>query len=75
MEISTAIVLLTVNLIILSLVIIAMIVVIIILVVKLNKIARSVQQTTAHVASVTEWFSPIKVFGGIAAAIQSLKKR
>lgn len=75
MEVSTAITLLTINLIVLSAVIILMIVAIIVLAVKLNKIASNVQQTTSHIASITEWFSPIKVFGEIAKVITSFKKR
>jgi len=63
MEVSTAIALLTINLVVLSLVIILVIVAAIVLVVKLNKIASNVQQTTNNVANITEWFSPVKVFG------------
>lgn len=62
MDIPTAITLLTVNVIILSIVIILVIIAVIILVVKLNKIADSVQQTTTHIARITEWLSPAKVF-------------
>ncbi len=75
MEISTSITLLTINLIVLSVVIIAMIIVIIMLAVKLNKIAHNVQQTTAHVARITEWFSPFKVFNELTKAISSVRKR
>ena len=75
MEVSTAITLLTINLIVLSAVIILMIIAIIVLAVKLNKIASNVQQTTSHIASITEWFSPMKVFGEIAKVITSFKKR
>lgn len=72
MEVSTAITLLTINLVVLSLVIILVIVAAIILVVKLNKIARNVQQTTNNVANITEWFSPVKVFGEL---VKAFKKR
>ncbi len=65
MEVSTAITLLTINLIVLSAVIILVIIAAIILVVKLNKIASNVQQTTNNVANITEWFSPVKLFGEI----------
>jgi heme/copper-type cytochrome/quinol oxidase subunit 2 len=75
MDVATAITLLTINLIVLSVVIILVIVVTIILVVRLAKIANNVQQTTAHVASITEWFSPFKVFSEITKAINSFKKR
>lgn len=75
MDTATVITLLTVNLIVLSVVIIALIVVAIILVVKMNKIAGNVQQTTANVASITNWFSPVKVFTELANAIRSIKKR
>lgn len=74
MDISTAITLLTINLIVLSVVIISLIIVAIVLVVKLNKIASSVQQTTHNVASITEWFSPVKVFSELAKVITSFKK-
>ena len=62
MDVSTAITLLTINLVVLSLVIILVIIAAIILVVKINKIARNVKQTTTNVAHITEWFSPVKVF-------------
>ena len=75
MEVSTAITLLTVNLIVLSVVIVLLLVVAIILIVKLNKIAGNIQQTTSNVASITDWFSPVKLFGEIANAIKSFKKR
>lgn len=75
MDIATAITLLTINLVVLSVVIIALLVVAIVLIVKLNKIASSVQQTTHNVASITEWFSPAKVFGELAKAISSFRKR
>ena len=75
MEVTTAISLLTINLIVLSAVIILMIIAIIVLAVKLNKIASNVQQTTSHIASITEWFSPMKVFGEIAKVISTFKKR
>jgi len=66
MDIATAITLLTVNLIVLSVVIVLLLVVVIILIVKLNKVANNVQQTTANIASITEWFSPVKLFSEIA---------
>lgn len=75
MEVSTAITLLTINLIVLSAVIILMIIGIIVLVIKLNKIAHNVQETTSHIASATEWLSPVKVFSEIAKVITSFKKR
>lgn len=75
MDVTTAITLLTINLIILSVVIILVIIATILLVVKLNKIAGNVKQTTDHVASITEWFSPFKVFTELAKAINSIKKR
>lgn len=75
MDVSTAIALLTVNLIVLSIVIVLLLVVVIVLVIKLNKIANSVQQTTANIANITEWFSPVKLFGEAAKAIKSFKKR
>ena len=75
MEVQTAITLLTINLIVLSVVIILLLVVTIILIVKLNKVAKNVQQTTANVAHITDWFSPVKVFGEIANLFTSFKKR
>jgi len=72
MEVTTAISLLTINLIVLSLVIILVIVAAIVLVVKLNKIAKNIQQTTTHVANITEWFSPVKVFSEL---VKVFKKR
>lgn len=74
MEIGTAITLLTINLIVLSVVIILVIVATIILVVKLGKIASNVQQTTNNVASITEWFSPVKVFSEVAKLFTSKKR-
>ena len=74
MDIPTAIVLLTVNLIVLTVVIVTVLIVAIVLIVKLNKVASNVQQTTSNVASLTEWFSPVKVFGEIAKAINSIKR-
>ncbi len=74
MDTATAITLLTINLIVLSVVIVLLLVVTIVLIVKLNKIAGNIQQTTSNVASITEWFSPVKLFGEIANAIKSFKK-
>lgn len=75
MDVSTAIALLTVNVIVLSVVILALIIIIIVLLVKLNKIASNVQQTSANIASATEWFSPMKIFSEIAKVVSSIKKR
>lgn len=75
MDTTAVITLLTINLIVLSVVIIALLIATAILVVKMNKIVRNIQETTAHVASATEWLSPVKVFTELAAAIRSLKKR
>jgi ABC-type cobalt transport system substrate-binding protein len=75
MEVGTAITLLTINLIVLSVVIVLLLVVVIILVVKLNKIAGNVQQTTSNIASITEWFSPVKLFSEVAKVFTSFKKR
>jgi hypothetical protein len=75
MDVSTAITLLTINLIVLSLVIITIIVVAIVLIVKLNKVAKNVQVATANVAHISEWFSPVKVFGELAKAITKFKNR
>lgn len=74
MDTTTVVTLLTINLVVLSVVIIAMIVATIILVIKMNKIASNIQQTTAHVASATEWLSPVKVFTELANAIRTFKK-
>ena len=74
MDTTTVITLLTINLIVLSVVIIAIIVAAIILVLKMNKIASNIQETTKHVASVTEWLSPVKVFTEIFNAFRSVKK-
>ncbi|MFZ1249923.1 MAG: hypothetical protein WAR37_00515 [Candidatus Microsaccharimonas sp.] len=75
MEIQTAITLLTINVIVLSLVIITLIVAAIVLSVKLNKIASNVQQTAANIVNVTNWLSPVKVFGELSKALRSIKKR
>lgn len=75
MDVTTAITLLTVNLIVLSIVIVVMIIMAIVLIVKINKIAHNVQQTTSNVASITDWFSPVKVFTELAKAIRSIKNR
>lgn len=75
MEVSTAITLLTINVIILSLVIIVIIIAATVLIVKLNKVAKNVEATTAHLASITEWFSPVKVFSAMTHAFKSLRKR
>lgn len=75
MEVSTAIALLTINLVILSVVIITIIVVGIILVVKLNKVAQSVKQAAENAVRITDWFSPVKVFGAFAVAVAKFKKR
>jgi outer membrane murein-binding lipoprotein Lpp len=74
MDVSTAIMLLTINVIVLTVVILTVLIVAIVLIVKLNKVASNVQQTTSNVASLTEWFSPVKVFGEIAKAINSIRK-
>ncbi len=74
MDTTTVITLLTINLIVLSVVIIAIIVAAIILVLKMNKIASNIQETTKHVASATEWLSPVKVFTEIFNAFRSVKK-
>jgi len=72
---ATAITLLTINLIVLSVVIVLLLVVAIVLIIKLNKIAGNVQQTTANVASISDWFSPAKVFGEIVKTIRTIKNR
>lgn len=74
MDTATAITLLTINVIVLSVVIVLLLVVTIVLIVKLNKIAGNIQQTMSNVANITEWFSPVKLFGEIANAIKSFKK-
>jgi len=75
MEVSTAISLLTVNLVVLSLVIIVIIVVGILLIVKLNKIAANVKQATENAAHITDWLSPVKVFTELAKAVSKFKNR
>lgn len=75
MEEATIIMLLTINLIVLSVVIITLIIIAIMLAVKLNRIAHNVKETTANVASITNWFSPVKVFQELAQAIKALKKK
>ena len=75
MDVNTAIVLLTINVIVLSVVIALLLISTIVLIVKLNKVAKNIQETTAHVASVTEWFSPVKVFSEAYKVVQSFKKR
>ena len=75
MDVEAAITMLTINLIVLSIVIVALIIVTIVLVVKLNKIASTIQQTSSHVASITEWFSPVKVFSEVARVVNSFRKR
>lgn len=75
MDTATVITLLTVNLIVLSVVIITMIIVAIVLTIKLNKIAGNVQQTTENMASITSWFSPVKVFSEFAQAIRTIRKK
>ena len=75
MEVSTAISLLTINLIVLSVVILLIMIVTVFLIIKLNKIASNVQQTTSNIASITEWFSPVKLFGEVAKVFTSFKKR
>ena len=75
MDEATIIALLTINLIVLSVVIITLIIVAIVLAVKLNKIASNVKETTANVASITNWFSPVKLFQELASAINSIRKK
>lgn len=74
MDVATAIMLLTINVIVLTVVILTVLIVAIVLIVKLNKVAHNVQQTTSNVASLTEWFSPVKVFGEIGKLINSVRK-
>lgn len=73
MDVSTAIVLLTINVIVLSLVIISLIIVTVILIAKLNKVATNVEKTTSNVAHMTEWLSPVKLFTEAAKAFRSTK--
>lgn len=73
MEVSTALTLLTVNLIVLSLVIILVIIAVIVLAVKLNKIASNVQRTTTKFAHIAEWLSPAKVFSEFMKAFSKRK--
>lgn len=75
MDISTAITLLTINVIVLSIVIVLLLVVTIVLIAKLNKVASNVQQTTANVARFTEWFSPVKLFSEVAKVVTTFKKK
>jgi len=75
MDITTAISLLTVNVIVLSIVILALLIIIIILLVKLSKIANNVHQVSKNIAATTEWLSPTKVFSVIGSLFQSFKKK
>jgi hypothetical protein len=62
-ESNTIVVLLTVTVILLSVVIIAMLAALTIVLIKLNHLAKRVNATADHLATATEWLSPVKVFG------------
>jgi len=57
----TIIVLLTVTVVLLSVVIVTMLTAVTIVLIKLNRLAKNVNVTAQHLASATEWLSPVKV--------------
>ena len=71
---ATIVTLLTIAVILLSLVIIALLAAVTIVIVKVNHIAKSVDQITGNLASATDWLSPVKVFSEVTKAIQHIRK-
>jgi hypothetical protein len=63
---TTIITLLTIAVILLSIVIIALLAAVVMVVVKVNRIAKSLDDITSNVASATAWLSPMKLFSEAA---------
>lgn len=62
----TLVILLTIAVILLSIVIIALLAAAVVVIVKINHIARNVEEVTHNLSHVTDWFVPTKVFGAVA---------
>lgn len=65
-DMQTAIILLSIIVGILSFVILVLLGLLIALLVKVNRITKRIDSITINIAKATEWFSPTKVFNGIA---------
>jgi hypothetical protein len=66
MDTNLVVTLLTATVVILSVVIVAMLTVMIIVLVKVQRIAKSINEITQHVASATEWLSPVTLISHVA---------
>ena len=68
----TVITLLTIVVILLSVVIVVLLAAVIAVLVKVNRIAKRVENITINLASATEWLSPVKMLAEVTAAIKKL---
>jgi predicted Holliday junction resolvase-like endonuclease len=66
----TLVILLTIAVILLSIVIIALLTVVVVAVIKINHIARNIEDATHNLAHVTDWVVPTKVFAAVARAFR-----
>lgn len=70
-ELSTVIVLLTVTVIILSVVVVALLAVIAVFIMRVNRIAKHVEEISTNVSNATDWLSPTKL---IATAVEVFRR-
>lgn len=70
----TLVVLLSIAVILLSVVIVALLAAVTMVVVKMNKIAKSVDDITSNFASASAWLSPAKIFAEAISAFKQFRK-
>ena len=63
----TLVTLLTIAVILLSVVIVALLAAVTMVLVKVSRLVKDIQATTANLASASEWLSPVKVISTIAS--------
>ncbi len=70
----TLIILLSIAVILLSVVIVALLAAVVLVIVKVNRIAKSVDDITTNRSSATAWLSPPKLFAEAVSAIKKFRK-
>lgn len=73
MDMNLVITLLTISVILLSVVIIALLAAVTLVIIKVNHIAKSVDQITSNIASATAWANPVKLFTEVFTAFRKNK--
>lgn len=70
MDMNVLVTLLTIAVVLLSIVIVALLVTLTIVLVKVQRVINNLDAITQHVASASEWFSPVKVINYIAKLVR-----